>query len=205
MVEWRCTSCNILINFFDVFWKFRNWNSESQSETNLEKQTKKQRTQRNTEQRLVGEESTSFSCCCSSMALLNFHFSTPQLHFSNSPSSLSKTPSLSLLPTCSSSYKNPSKFSIIYGTRNSGLFRVRAMTPSFGSRLEETVKKTVTDNPVVVYSKSWCSWVPHLLFLLFLCVLMLKFESFWWFGIGFFKFLMITFCVCVCLFLPKWC
>lgn len=97
------------------------------------------------------------------MALLNFQLSTPQLHFSNSPSSLSKTPSLSLLPTCSISYKNPSQFSIIYGTRNSGLFRVRAMTPSFGSRLEETVKKTVTDNPVVVYSKSWCSWVPHLL------------------------------------------
>ncbi|KAL8146869.1 glutaredoxin-C5, chloroplastic-like isoform X2 [Apium graveolens] len=92
------------------------------------------------------------------MALLNFHLSTPQLHFSNSPSSLSRTPPLSLLPTCSISCKNPSKFSIIHGTRNSGLFRVRAMTPSFGSRLEETVRKTVTDNPVVVYSKSWCSY-----------------------------------------------
>ncbi|KAE9463791.1 hypothetical protein C3L33_04292, partial [Rhododendron williamsianum] len=31
------------------------------------------------------------------------------------------------------------------------------MTASFGSRLEETVKKTITENPVVVYSKSWCS------------------------------------------------
>ncbi|KAI3806114.1 hypothetical protein L1987_22006 [Smallanthus sonchifolius] len=30
------------------------------------------------------------------------------------------------------------------------------MTASFGSRLEETVKKTITDNPVVVYSKTWC-------------------------------------------------
>ncbi|KAL2945454.1 Glutaredoxin-C5 chloroplastic, partial [Bienertia sinuspersici] len=29
---------------------------------------------------------------------------------------------------------------------------------SFGSRLEDSVKKTVTDNPVVVYSKSWCSY-----------------------------------------------
>lgn len=28
---------------------------------------------------------------------------------------------------------------------------------SFGSRMEETVKKTVADNPVVIYSKSWCS------------------------------------------------
>lgn len=122
---------------------------------------------------LVGKEGrTSFCCCCSWMALLNFHLSTPPSHFSNSPSSsssLSKSPSLSLLPTCSISCKNPSKFFIIHGTRNSGLFRIRAMTPSFGSRLEETVRKTVADNPVVVYSKSWCSWVPHLLFL-YLCL-----------------------------------
>lgn len=31
---------------------------------------------------------------------------------------------------------------------------------SFGSRLEGGVKRTVTDNPVVIYSKTWCSWVP---------------------------------------------
>lgn len=36
---------------------------------------------------------------------------------------------------------------------------VRAMASSFGSRLEETIKKTVAENPVVVYSKTWCSWV----------------------------------------------
>ena len=29
---------------------------------------------------------------------------------------------------------------------------------SFGSRLEETLKNTVSQNPVVVYSKSWCSY-----------------------------------------------
>lgn len=29
---------------------------------------------------------------------------------------------------------------------------------SFGSRLEESVKKTVDENPVVVYSKTWCSY-----------------------------------------------
>ncbi|CAK7349480.1 unnamed protein product [Dovyalis caffra] len=29
---------------------------------------------------------------------------------------------------------------------------------SFGSRLEDSVKKTVADNPVVVYSKTWCSY-----------------------------------------------
>ncbi|KAK9281542.1 hypothetical protein L1049_004445 [Liquidambar formosana] len=35
---------------------------------------------------------------------------------------------------------------------------VRAMSSSFGSRLEESVKKTVAENPVVVYSKTWCSY-----------------------------------------------
>ncbi|KAK6259871.1 Glutaredoxin - like 3 [Theobroma cacao] len=35
---------------------------------------------------------------------------------------------------------------------------VRGMASSFGSRLEENVKKTVADNPVVVYSKTWCSY-----------------------------------------------
>jgi len=29
---------------------------------------------------------------------------------------------------------------------------------SFGSRLEDTIKKTVAENPVVVYSKTWCSY-----------------------------------------------
>ncbi|KAL8160707.1 hypothetical protein V2J09_002244 [Rumex salicifolius] len=29
---------------------------------------------------------------------------------------------------------------------------------SFGSRLEDSVKKTISDNPVVVYSKTWCSY-----------------------------------------------
>ncbi|WJX18336.1 hypothetical protein P8452_08141 [Trifolium repens] len=29
---------------------------------------------------------------------------------------------------------------------------------SFGSRLEETIKNTLSQNPVVVYSKSWCSY-----------------------------------------------
>ncbi|XP_062019209.1 monothiol glutaredoxin-S10-like [Rosa rugosa] len=36
---------------------------------------------------------------------------------------------------------------------------VKSMSSSsFGSRLEESVKKTVDENPVVVYSKSWCSY-----------------------------------------------
>ncbi|KAL3620547.1 Monothiol glutaredoxin-S10 [Castilleja foliolosa] len=41
------------------------------------------------------------------------------------------------------------------GTRDAGRIRCSA---SFGSRLEETVKKTVGENPVVVYSKTWCSY-----------------------------------------------
>lgn len=37
---------------------------------------------------------------------------------------------------------------------------IKAMSSSsFGSRLEESVKRTVDENPVVVYSKTWCSWV----------------------------------------------
>nr|KYP42835.1 hypothetical protein KK1_035721 [Cajanus cajan] len=36
--------------------------------------------------------------------------------------------------------------------------RAASSSPSFGSRLEDTIKKTVSDNPVVVYSKTWCSY-----------------------------------------------
>ncbi|KAL6502934.1 hypothetical protein OROHE_024102 [Orobanche hederae] len=41
------------------------------------------------------------------------------------------------------------------GSRNTGPV---ACAATFGSRLEETVKKTVVENPVVVYSKTWCSY-----------------------------------------------
>lgn len=51
-----------------------------------------------------------------------------------------------------------SRFSF-HGPRKAGPIKIRAMSASFGSRLEESVKKTVTDNPVVVYSKTWCSLV----------------------------------------------
>ncbi|KAL1550093.1 glutaredoxin-C5, chloroplastic-like isoform X1 [Salvia divinorum] len=46
----------------------------------------------------------------------------------------------------------------IYGPRKKGLVVVRAMFATFGARMEESVKKTVTENPVVVYSKTWCSY-----------------------------------------------
>ncbi|CAI9776638.1 unnamed protein product [Fraxinus pennsylvanica] len=44
-------------------------------------------------------------------------------------------------------------------SRYCGCTKIRAMSSgSFGSRLEESVKKIVTENPVVVYSKTWCSY-----------------------------------------------
>ena len=55
-------------------------------------------------------------------------------------------------------------------------FSVQAMTSSFGSQLEETVKKTIHENPVVVYSKTWCSWVQVLIFMRFAMGL---FPSLW--------------------------
>lgn len=36
---------------------------------------------------------------------------------------------------------------------------IRGMASSFGSWQDDSVTKTVADNPVVVYSKSWCPWV----------------------------------------------
>ncbi|XP_039134541.1 monothiol glutaredoxin-S10-like [Dioscorea cayenensis subsp. rotundata] len=45
--------------------------------------------------------------------------------------------------------------------RRDGSLVVRSMSSSsasFGSRLEESVRKTVSENPVVIYSKTWCSY-----------------------------------------------
>ncbi|CAN8273520.1 unnamed protein product [Cochlearia groenlandica] len=88
----------------------------------------------------------------------------------------------SSIPSISSSSSTCYSFSVVsFGIRNSDRSRfksclkqtcpVRAMSSSsssssasssasssFGSRMEESVKKTVTDNLVVVYSKTWCSY-----------------------------------------------
>ncbi|XP_054822129.1 glutaredoxin-C5, chloroplastic-like isoform X2 [Prosopis cineraria] len=51
--------------------------------------------------------------------------------------------------------------SINLSNNGSGRYRavsVHAMASSFGSRLEESIKKTIDENPVVVYSKTWCSY-----------------------------------------------
>eukprot|EP00257_Ricinus_communis_P017482 XP_015575925.1 monothiol glutaredoxin-S10 isoform X1 [Ricinus communis] len=45
----------------------------------------------------------------------------------------------------------------VNGSRKHRPVSVRAMA-SFGSRLEEGVKRTVSESPVVVYSKTWCSY-----------------------------------------------
>ncbi|KAJ8616820.1 hypothetical protein MRB53_036192 [Persea americana] len=44
------------------------------------------------------------------------------------------------------------------GTSDGTAFVVRSMAASFGSRLEESVRNTVSQNPVVIYSKTWCSY-----------------------------------------------
>ncbi|KAL2470609.1 Glutaredoxin-C5 [Abeliophyllum distichum] len=80
-----------------------------------------------------------------------------------------RIPTLSQLPNCVST---PTRHRNVGGggrsggrmsgkamSRNGGCTKIRAMSSgSFGSRLEESVKKTVTENPVVVYSKTWCSY-----------------------------------------------
>lgn len=90
------------------------------------------------------------------------------------PSNLTQFTSLSLNPSRSLSHiptSNPglvtannyytfssrTSLSVNGRRRRYGAVSVQAMASSFGSRLEESVKKTVSENPVVVYSKTWCS------------------------------------------------
>ncbi|PON55537.1 Glutaredoxin [Trema orientale] len=82
----------------------------------------------------------------------------------NSPRTLSSVIKSSVCPIplnnsfSSRNSSSTSLFSIIYGSRRRRPISVQAMSSSFGSRLEDTVKKTVAENPVVVYSKTWCSY-----------------------------------------------
>ncbi|KAA8543439.1 hypothetical protein F0562_021066 [Nyssa sinensis] len=46
----------------------------------------------------------------------------------------------------------------VHGPRKVGPAKIRAMAASSGSELEESVKKTITENPVLVYSKTWCPY-----------------------------------------------
>ncbi|KAK6143977.1 hypothetical protein DH2020_020797 [Rehmannia glutinosa] len=86
-------------------------------------------------------------------SLLNRGFESPSI----SPVFLrTGFPSVSRFPNYASTCNSTSiSLSGRTTSRNAG----RAMcSASFGSRLEETVKKTVGENPVVVYSKTWCSY-----------------------------------------------
>ncbi|XP_076908243.1 monothiol glutaredoxin-S10-like [Bidens hawaiensis] len=71
--------------------------------------------------------------------------------------SLSSSTTLSHSPSTLSFTTTTNHKTLTFRKQHGGL-KIRAMTASFGSRLEETVKKTLTDNPVVVYSKTWCSY-----------------------------------------------
>ncbi|KAG9143419.1 hypothetical protein Leryth_022999 [Lithospermum erythrorhizon] len=97
--------------------------------------------------------------------------STPLTAISSSTRALSSTlqpPSLlhpctynSLPPFHNNFFKNSSisyNNTNSYGSRKIGSVQIRAMSDTFGSKLEETIKKTVSDKPVVVYSKTWCSY-----------------------------------------------
>ncbi|KAL8224995.1 hypothetical protein R6Q57_017552 [Mikania cordata] len=83
---------------------------------------------------------------CTSVSLS----STTLSHLPNSHSSLSFT--------TNNIHHHRTSSRTILTIRRHGAIKIHAMTASFGSRLEETVKKTITDNPVVVYSKTWCSY-----------------------------------------------
>ncbi|KAL2556958.1 monothiol glutaredoxin-S12 [Forsythia ovata] len=85
---------------------------------------------------------------------------------------MNQIPTLSHLPIYSSNpplyNKNSFKFNgnAISRTRNVGVTKIRAMSSdSFESAREDTVKKTVSENPVVVYSKTWCSYSSEVKYL----------------------------------------
>ncbi|KAF5741799.1 monothiol glutaredoxin-S10 [Tripterygium wilfordii] len=60
---------------------------------------------------------------------------------------------------CLQSIITSASFRSISGSRGYRHISVRAMSSSsFGSRLEDSVNKTIAENPVVVYSKTWCSY-----------------------------------------------
>ncbi|KAK3122458.1 hypothetical protein QOZ80_8BG0669870 [Eleusine coracana subsp. coracana] len=73
----------------------------------------------------------------------------------------------SRLPTATPGLPLPCPLSrprLFLAGRRAGAVAVRAASSSssgdssFGSRMEESVKRTVAENPIVIYSKSWCSY-----------------------------------------------
>lgn len=119
---------------------------------------------------------------CKAATSLAISITTPSLSTSSSHLLL---PSLSLLPKSSIFSRNisTSSFRLTHVVKNPGRVNVRAMSSSSDSELEDTVKKTINDYPVVVYSKSWCSWVLDLFNYLswfFFYIKDLIFIAFWW-------------------------
>ncbi|XP_058094997.1 monothiol glutaredoxin-S10 [Magnolia sinica] len=95
------------------------------------------------------------SCLIGASSALKTTFRKGKSHHLLSPSSPSHLvcgSSFSLL-----SQRRKSSSSRSHG-RDGAVVAVRSMASSFGSRLEETVKRTVSENPVVIYSKTWCSY-----------------------------------------------
>lgn len=57
-----------------------------------------------------------------------------------------------------SPYKRCLKQSCSVRAMTSSSSAASSSSSSFGSRMEESIRKTVTENTVVIYSKTWCSY-----------------------------------------------
>lgn len=60
-----------------------------------------------------------------------------------------------------SPYKRCLKQSCSVRAMTSSSSAASSSSSSFGSRMEESIRKTVTENTVVIYSKTWCSYVHY--------------------------------------------
>ncbi|KAL8101985.1 monothiol glutaredoxin-S10-like [Apium graveolens] len=92
---------------------------------------------------------------CKAATSLALSITTPSLSTSSSHLLL---PSLSLLPKSSRNLSTSSFKLSTHVVKNPGRVSFRVMSSLSDSELEGTVKKTISDYPVVVYSKSWCSY-----------------------------------------------
>ncbi|KAI5395310.1 glutaredoxin-C5, chloroplastic [Lathyrus oleraceus] len=94
------------------------------------------------------------------MASMANTFTLPRFNF-NPSRTLSSSSSLPKIFTLSNPISIPSPITNVSSSitrRAPTLIRATSSSSSFGSRLEETIKTTLSENPVVVYSKSWCSY-----------------------------------------------
>ncbi|CAL9227218.1 unnamed protein product [Arabidopsis halleri] len=73
-------------------------------------------------------------------------------------SSSSSSYSFSLISVGSSFKRSLKQSCSVRAMSSSSSAASSSSSSSFGSRMEESVRKTVTENTVVVYSKTWCSY-----------------------------------------------